>query len=72
VPAYPRAYTVQVSVDGKTWSKPVAQGKGETARTNITFAPTRAKFVRITETDAADGANWAISSLRLYEVPAKK
>jgi putative membrane-bound dehydrogenase-like protein len=70
---YPRGYTVQVSVDGKTWSKPVAAGKGEGQRTTITFAPTRARFVRITQTDAAlDAPAWSIRNLRIYEAPAAK
>jgi mono/diheme cytochrome c family protein len=68
---YPRGYTVQVSVDGKTWSKPVAAGKGEGLRTTITFAPTRAKYVRITQTEAVpDGPAWSIRNLRIYEAPA--
>ena len=71
VVGYPRGYTVQVSVDGTTWSKPVAEGKGDGARTTITFAPTRAKFLRITQTDtAADAPNWSIGNLRIYEAPA--
>ena len=48
---YPRGYSVQVSTDGSTWSQPVAQGKGDGPHTTITFAPTRAKFVRITQTE---------------------
>jgi hypothetical protein len=61
---------VQVSLDGKTWSKPVAQGKGDGFRTTITFAPTRARFVRITQTDSVpDAPIWSINNLRLYEAP---
>jgi hypothetical protein len=61
-----------VSTDGKTWSKPVAQVNGQAARADITFAPTRAKFVRITQTATPGAAapDWAISSLRVYETPA--
>jgi mono/diheme cytochrome c family protein/glucose/arabinose dehydrogenase len=70
---YPRGYTVQVSADGTTWSKPVATGKGEGLRTTITFAPTRARFVRITQTDAvADAPAWSIRNLRIYEAPAAR
>ena len=62
--------TVQVSTDGKTWSKPVAEGKGEGARTVITFEPTRATFVRITQSAAvADAPAWSIRNLRVYEAP---
>ena len=67
-PGYPRAYSVEVSMDGKKWSKPVATGKGEGMHTTITFPPTRAQFVRITQTDnVADAPAWSIRSLRLYE-----
>jgi hypothetical protein len=58
-------------MDGKTWSKPVATGKGTGARMSITFAATRAKFIRLTQTEAAaDAPAWSITSLRVYERPA--
>ena len=58
-------------MDGTTWSKPVAEGKGEGARTTITFPPNRAKFIRITQTDAvAEAPAWSIRNLRIYEAPA--
>ncbi len=70
VVGYPRGYAVEVSLDGKTWSKPVAAGKGQGRHTTIAFAPTRAKFVRITETDAvADAPAWSVSNLRIYQAP---
>ena len=60
----------EVSMDGKTWSKPVADGKGSGPRTTIAFAPTRAKFVRITQTDTTpDAPAWSIRNLRIYEAP---
>ena len=65
---YPRSYSVQVSMDGKKWSKPVAQGQGTGAQTTATFAPTRARFVRITQTDnIADAPQWSIRNLRVLE-----
>ena len=37
----------------------------------ITLPPTRAKFVRITQTEtAADAPPWSIRNLRIYEAPA--
>jgi mono/diheme cytochrome c family protein len=69
-PGFPRGYSVQTSLDGTTWSKPVAEGKGEGAHTTITFAPTQAKFVRITQTETvADAPNWSITGLKIYEAP---
>ena len=71
VVGYPRGYSVQVSIDGTNWGKPVAEGKGDGAHTTITFAPARAKFVKITQTDTpADPAAWSIRNLRIYEAPA--
>ena len=73
VVGYPRGYSLQVSTDGTNWSKPVAEGKGDGAHTTITFAPTRAKFVRITQTEtSAEPAAWSIRNLRIYEAPAAK
>jgi F5/8 type C domain-containing protein len=70
VVGYPRGYTVQVSMDGNSWS-PVAEGKGDGARTTVAFRPTRAKFVRITQTDSVpDAAPWSVRNLRIYEAPA--
>jgi mono/diheme cytochrome c family protein len=66
---YPRAYKVQVSLDGKTWSEPVAEGHGTGPATTIAFAPVRAKFIRVTQT-ASEGGNtppWSISHLKLYQ-----
>ena len=70
---YPRGYRVEGSRDGARWNKPVAEGKGLGVHTAITFAPVRAKFVRITQTDAVEtGPNWSMSNLRVYEAGAAK
>ena len=65
---FPRGYRVQVSMDGNKWSAPVAEGKGSSARTEISFTPVSAKFIRITQTDRDTGAPaWSIMNLRLFE-----
>jgi mono/diheme cytochrome c family protein len=66
---YPRGYKVETSMDGLKWgTKPAAEGKGSGAHTTIAFTPVRARFVRITQTDPADGLPaWAMSNVRLYE-----
>jgi mono/diheme cytochrome c family protein len=64
---FPRGYQVQVSMDGSTWGKPVAQGQGAGLRTDINFNPVRARFVRLTQTAAAPDARWSVERLRLYE-----
>jgi mono/diheme cytochrome c family protein len=71
-PGSPRAFRVQTSTDGRTWSRPVAEGTGTGARTTIRFAPTRAAFVRVTLTDAASGGPvWSIRNLRVYQAPPR-
>lgn len=67
---YPRGYSVTTSLDGTTWGKPIAQGKGSASRMVVTLPPTRAKFIRITQTDTTPNApHWSMSILRVYEVP---
>jgi hypothetical protein len=54
-------------MDGKKWTK-VASGKGDGARTSVTFAATQAKFVRITQTDnISDAPAWSIRNLRVLQ-----
>jgi len=70
---YARGYEVQLSMDGTTWSAPVAEGRGSGASTTITFAPTRTRFVRITQTATTENAPpWAIQQLQLYEIRAAR
>ncbi|MEO8563898.1 MAG: discoidin domain-containing protein [bacterium] len=67
-PRYPRAYHVQVSMDGSTWSAPVAEGQGSPQMT-IAFAPVRTKFVRITQTGTGENpAPWYMQQIQLYEL----
>ncbi len=66
---YARGYKVQVSLDGASWSEPVAEGQGTGPSMNIVFAPVRAKFVRITQTGSVEGAPaWGIQQLQLYQI----
>jgi mono/diheme cytochrome c family protein len=61
---YPRGYEVQVSDDGKDWSKPVAEGKGKEALMDVSFPEVEAKFVRVTQT-GKDRLFWSIHEMRL-------
>ena len=66
----PVAYKVEVSLNASTWTT-VAEGKGESDTTNITLKPTRAKFIRITQTgDAPNAPGWNMERFRLYGPPA--
>jgi hypothetical protein len=68
-PAFPRSYEVVVSSDGTTWGDPLAQGQGKGVVNEISFVPTRAKFVRIRQTGTAADAPWTLRRLRVLEVP---
>jgi mono/diheme cytochrome c family protein len=62
-----REFEVQTSLDGKTWSAPVARGQ-MSALTAAAFAPVRARFVRITQTAPPQGTgNLAIQNIRFYQ-----
>ena len=64
---YPRGYKVEVSDDGQTWKQTVASGKGERGVTAIAFAPVKAKALRITQTDSAQGTFWSIHELQVLD-----
>ena len=70
---YPRAYKVETSMNGTTWT-PVAEGPGTGSPTIVTFKPTQAKFVRISQTATTENAPpFSIAQLRLYRaaVPSR-
>jgi hypothetical protein len=67
--SFPIGYKVQLSMDGTTWGAPVAQGAGSPATTVATFPPAQAKFIRVTQTAAAEGAPaWSVLNFRVYTV----
>ena len=69
VAPYPRSYRVQVSMDGTTWSAPVAEGTGVAGPNVIALTPVRAKFVRITQTGTVDNVTpWSMQQVQLYEI----
>jgi mono/diheme cytochrome c family protein len=68
-PGFPRQYQVEVSLDGTDWGKPVASGQGSRL-TTVALKPTRARFIRITQTGSeADAPPWVIQNLRIYTAP---
>jgi mono/diheme cytochrome c family protein len=69
---FPRGFDVQVSMDGTNWGQAVAKGQGSGTSTSVSFAPVRAKFVRITETGTStEPVPWSVLRLRLFEAAAK-
>jgi fibronectin type 3 domain-containing protein len=62
---YPRGYQVNMSNDGLNWGSPVATGAGSSALTSISFAPRKARYIRITQT-GSNGLWWSIHELNVY------
>jgi mono/diheme cytochrome c family protein/glucose/arabinose dehydrogenase len=63
---YPRGYSVELSLDGAQWGKPVATGQGTLPDTVIQFPPTEAKFIRVTQTGAQKGKYWSVHELQIF------
>ncbi|MDB6028413.1 MAG: coagulation factor 5/8 type domain protein [Verrucomicrobiales bacterium] len=66
---FPRAFKVDVSDDGKKWGRSVATGHGNSRTTEISFPPTKTKFIRIMQTSTAKGLFWSIHELQVYQPP---
>jgi mono/diheme cytochrome c family protein len=65
--SFPAGYRIQLSMDGKAWGTPVAEGKGSASTTVATFRPARAKFIRVTQTDTPDPPlPWSVLNFRVY------
>jgi mono/diheme cytochrome c family protein len=67
---FPRGYKVQVSADGVTWEKPVAEGKRSGPVTEVGFSPVKTRFVRITQTASARPYSWSIGEAQLLQPAA--
>ena len=66
----PRGYRVQLSMDGTRWTD-AAEGTAAGNVTAISWAPTRARFVRVTQTATTPGAPaWTMMDTKLYARPA--
>jgi mono/diheme cytochrome c family protein/glucose/arabinose dehydrogenase len=70
------AYRVQVSMDGTTWSDPVAEGQGAgaiAATTPVALTkPVQARFIRITQTGTPPNQfGWGIQRIRVFAIGAK-
>jgi glucosylceramidase len=61
---FPRGYTVSASSDGTSW-RDVASGAGDGQLTTIDFRPTRARFLRVTQTASAPQW-WSVAEVRVY------
>jgi len=63
---WPKRYEVRTSDDGKTWSKPIASGKGSKANSRIAFEPVTTRWLKVTQKGKKGGLWWSIHELNLY------
>jgi len=63
---YPRQYSLEISDDGEHWSKPIAEGYGQSPVLQIVLPPTKARHVRISQHGSASGKFWSIHELEVY------
>lgn len=64
---FARNMRIEVSTDGTTWSKPVFNAGNATAISDITFAPVKARFIKINQTSNGDKrTTWSIHEIDLY------
>ena len=63
---YPRGYVVQSSIDGESWSDPVATGNADSKVTQIELDVDQpAKFLRITQTGFSPDKYWSIHEISI-------
>jgi glucosylceramidase len=62
---FPRGYALYTSRDGSNWNDRVVTGAGQGQLTNIDFAATEARFLRVVQTATAPQW-WSIADLRVY------
>ena len=62
---YPKTYRMEVSLDGQKWTR-VVEANGLPGASEKYFAPTKAKFVKLTLTGVQRGNRWTICELQLF------
>lgn len=78
---YPRGYRVEASLDGRAWSvvaedpkflPPLVQFlRPRSLRLDITFPPTRARYLRIVQTGSHDRFWWSITEINVTEASSQ-
>jgi hypothetical protein len=61
----PRILSVQVSLDGETWST-VSEGEQESTMTTVSIDPTEAKFIRFVQSGQPEEAPWSMQQLKFF------
>ena len=72
IQTFPRAYQIQLSMDGQTWDQPVSEGLCNEPENRIAFYPAKAKFLRITQMGSVEHeeevAPWKMKELKVFGV----
>lgn len=63
---YPRAYSVEISADNKSWKTVVAKTAGSTPVTDIILPGEPARYVRVSQHGESPGKYWSIHELGVY------
>lgn len=67
---FARGVKIEVSSDGSHWGKPVFDGSSVTSISDIFFAPTKAKFIKVNQTNnGGNKTTWAIHEIDIYTAP---
>ncbi|MBX2848703.1 MAG: discoidin domain-containing protein [Acidiferrobacterales bacterium] len=64
---FPRGYEVFLSNNASSFGDAVASGAGIGTETVISFAPTNARYVRVTQTGATSFYWWSVHDLNIFE-----
>jgi hypothetical protein len=65
-PAFARAYTIEVSDDGQAWREVFRESKGNGGTDRIRFAPTQARWLRLTGARRATQYGYSIWEIRVF------
>ena len=61
-----KAYTIEVSTDGETWTKVYATTAGDGGIDNLFIAPTEARFVKVTGTQRNTQYGYSLFELEVF------
>lgn len=65
---YPRGCEIELSTDGKNWSKPIKKKEEKVSRVAVEFPKQPAKFIKITQT-GQHRLFWSIHDLQVLQAP---
>ena len=64
---FPRLYSVEASLDGRSWTEVVAKREGHDVVTDIILGAEPVQHVRIRQHGRANGKHWSIHQLEVYK-----